>query len=61
MMRTMTGDLKDAHRPGRSACGAASRQRELERLRCLTVEERIKAALDMRARFAWIKPDTVEK
>jgi hypothetical protein len=29
---------------------------ELERLRAMTVEDRIKAALSLRKRFAWLQP-----
>jgi len=42
--------------PRRSACPAASLAAEMERLRRMTIEERIKAALSMRDRFAWLDP-----
>jgi len=42
--------------PRRSACATRSRERELARLRSLSVEERIVAALTMGTRFAWLKP-----
>ena len=43
-------------RPRRSACAAQARERDLERIRRLSVQERIVAALTMGARFAWLKP-----
>jgi hypothetical protein len=42
--------------PRRSACATRSRERELARLKSLSVEERVVAALTMGARFAWLKP-----
>ncbi len=39
-----------------SASHAASRRLEIERIRRLTVEERIKAALSMASRFAGLQP-----
>ncbi len=42
--------------PRRSACATRSGERELARLRSLSVEERIVAALAMGTRFAWLKP-----
>jgi len=39
-----------------SACARQSRQHELERLRRMSVEDRIKAALSIGERFAWLKP-----
>lgn len=45
-----------AHRPGRSACAAASQAREWERLRRMSVEERIAAALAIGGKFSWLKP-----
>ncbi len=42
--------------PRRSACAAQAREREQERIRRLSVQERIAAALTMGARFAWLKP-----
>jgi len=40
----------------RSASHAASLQAEIERVRRMTIEERIKAALGMSARFAELRP-----
>ena len=40
----------------RSACADASLRAELERVGRMTIEERVKAALSMRERFAWIEP-----
>lgn len=42
--------------PRRSGCAAQAREREQERIRRLSVQERIAAALTMRARFSWLKP-----
>jgi hypothetical protein len=42
--------------PRPSVSHAASRQAEIARVRSLTVEERIKAALGMAARFAGLQP-----
>jgi hypothetical protein len=42
--------------PRRSACAAESRARELERIRGLSVQQRIVAALTIGARFSWLKP-----
>lgn len=38
-----------------SASADAAMLRELERLRKMTLEERVKAALSMRHRFSWLK------
>ena len=43
-------------RPRRSASAAASREAEMARLRQLTVEERIRMALSIKARHAWLQP-----
>ena len=40
----------------RSACADASLRAELERVGHLSIEQRIKAALSMRDRFAWLDP-----
>ena len=42
--------------PRRSACAAQAREREQERIRRLSVQERISAALTMGARYSWLKP-----
>lgn len=47
--------------PRASACAEASLQAEIERVRRMTVEERILAALQLKARFAWLQPSRVEK
>ena len=44
-----------ARQSRRSACAAQSRQREMERLREMSVAARIEAALTMSARFWWRK------
>ena len=51
-----TTDALTIRGPRRSACLTKSREREQARLRRLSVEERIVAALTMGARFAWLKP-----
>ncbi|MDA3874818.1 MAG: hypothetical protein PF795_12770 [Kiritimatiellae bacterium] len=40
----------------RSFSAEASRQAELDRLRRMSVEERILEALNMTQRYAWLKP-----
>lgn len=47
------------HRPRRSACADASLQAELERLRAMTVVERIEAALGLKRKFADLQPAPV--
>jgi len=42
----------------RSACADAVLRAELERIVRMTIEERVKAALSMRERFAWLNPTT---
>lgn len=43
-------------RPRTSACAKASLQAEIERVRQMTVEERVLAALSMKSRFGWLQP-----
>ena len=57
---SMKQDLKFPRRR-RSACADASLRAELERVDRMTIEERIKAALSMRERFAWIEPSRKTK
>lgn len=45
----------------RSACADAAFRAELARVEQMTVEERVKAALSIRERFAWLKPATKSK
>ena len=40
----------------RSACADAALMAELARVEQMTVEERVKAALSIRERFAWLTP-----
>jgi hypothetical protein len=47
---------RNPHRARPSGCAAKSRNAELARLRRLSIEERIKAALTMSVRFAWLAP-----
>jgi len=42
--------------PRRSACAALSRETEMSRLRSLSVEQRIRASLSIREKFAGLKP-----
>ena len=48
------------HRPRRSACADASLQAEIERVRRMTIEERMVAALTMRDRHEWVRQITKE-
>lgn len=43
-------------RSRRSASADAAFQAELERVRRMSIEERVKAALSMRERFGWLNP-----
>jgi hypothetical protein len=43
--------------PRRSVSIAESRRHEVERLRAMSVEARICAALTMSCRFSWLKPN----
>lgn len=45
----------------RSACADAALRAELERTGRMTIEERVKAALSIGERFAWINPTTKTK
>lgn len=45
----------------RSASTDAALKAELERIGRMTIEERVKAALSMRERFAWLVPATKAK
>ncbi len=47
---------RDAVKPRASACAKASLQAEIERVRRMTVEERVLAALSMKSRFGWLQP-----
>ncbi len=44
------------HRPRRSGCADASLRAELERLRAMTVVERIEAALSIKHKFDGLRP-----
>jgi len=52
----MEGSPRPQHRPRHSACADAALRAEIKRIRGMTIEERIKAALSMRERFAWLAP-----
>jgi hypothetical protein len=44
----------------RSASGNAALRAEIERVGRMTIEERVKAALTLRDRFDWIKPEAAK-
>ena len=49
-------NANSGHKLAHSRCAMQSRQRELERLRRMTIEDRVRSALTMGSRFAWIRP-----
>ncbi|MEO0453063.1 MAG: hypothetical protein AAFY98_02855 [Verrucomicrobiota bacterium] len=51
----------DLHVPRRSHCGGQSFELELERLRRMSVEERIREVLTMEDRFSTLKPSPIDK
>gem|GEM_PF-1551157 len=53
----MPEETDDTRRPRRSASADAALRAEIERVSRMNVEERITAALTMRERFAWIRPE----
>jgi len=55
-MRTPQMQFDLPHRPRRSECAGRSAMDELKRLRSLSVIERIKSALTIQQRFAWLQP-----
>jgi hypothetical protein len=57
----MSGPQPSIRRPRRSACADAALRAELGRVARMTVEERVKAALTMRERFAWLQPETEKR
>jgi hypothetical protein len=52
----MSSTDSEIPRRRRSACADAALRAELERTGRMTIEERVKAALSMRERFAWLVP-----
>jgi len=48
-------------RPRRSACAEAALDAEIERLSRMTIEERVLAALTLRERFDWLRPEPAKK
>lgn len=54
----MSEKESDIPRRRRSASADAALKAELERIGRMTIEERVKAALSMRERFAWLAPTT---
>jgi len=48
--------------PGRaSLCANASLQAEIERVRSMSVEDRILSALAMGSKFTWLQPTAIKK
>ena len=45
----------------RSACADSALRAEIDRVKRMTIEERIKAALSIRERFEWLAPLTQRK
>jgi hypothetical protein len=45
----------------RSTCADASLRAEIKRVKQMTIEERIKAALSMENRFVWLNPVVLGK
>lgn len=54
----MSGSEPSIHRPRRSACADAGVRAEIEQVKRMTIEERVKAALTMRDRFDWLLPES---
>lgn len=57
----MNGNESAFPPPRRSACADAAFKAELERVKRMTIEQRVKAALSMRERFAWLEPTAKPK
>jgi hypothetical protein len=53
----MSGSQPSIRRSRRSACADAALGAELERVSRMTIEERVTAALTMRDRFDWLRPE----
>lgn len=56
VMASSSKNSVSPHRPRRSACGERSKAAELEHIRSLSIAERIKLALTVQSRFAWLEP-----
>ena len=52
----MSDSEPSIRRPRRSACAEAALRVEIEHVKRMTIEERVKAALTMRDRFDWLLP-----
>lgn len=50
----MSETKSDFPRQRRSACADAALRAEIERVRQMTIEERVKAALSIHERFSWL-------
>lgn len=46
--------------PRFSACAQHSHKQELARLKAMTVEDRIRRALELKNTFAWLKPASLK-
>lgn len=57
----MAASNPSVHRPRRSASADMALRAEIARVTRMTVEERIKAALALRARATWIQPENSPK
>lgn len=53
----MSGPEPSIRHPRRSACADAALRAEIEQVKRMTIEERVKAALSMRDRFNWLLPE----
>jgi hypothetical protein len=58
---TMCKPEPEFPRRRRSASADAALRAEIERVSRMTIEERVKAALSIRERFAWLAPVTKRK
>lgn len=57
----MSGPEPEFPRRRKSASADLAFRAEIERVSRMSIEERVKAALSMRKRFAWIEPVTKPK
>lgn len=51
----MAEAMNDKGTRRKSACSDAAQRAQLQQIKRMTIEERVKAALSMRERFAWLK------
>lgn len=57
----MSAENSEIPRRRRSACADAALRAELARVEQMTIEERVKAALSIPERFAWLTPTAKTK